>query len=82
MEELLYKIIDKLDKIDKDIQEIKTDLKDHRIETDLKDHRIETDDNFTKLYHLVEEKDVEIDVFNKRLFKNETTIERIKREKH
>ncbi|MGI2710413.1 hypothetical protein [Bacillus cytotoxicus] len=73
MEELLYKIIDKLDKIDKDIQEIKTDLKAHRIETD---------DNFTKLYHLVEEKDVEIDVLNKRLFKNETTIERIKREKH
>lgn len=73
MEDLLHKIIDKLDKIDKDIQEIKTDLKAHRIETD---------DNFTKLYHLVEEKDVEIDVLNKRLFKNETTIERIKREKH
>ncbi|MDH2890402.1 MULTISPECIES: hypothetical protein [Bacillus cereus group] len=73
MEELLHKIIDKLDKIDKDIQEIKTDLKAHRIETD---------DNFTKLYHLVEEKDIEIDVLNKRLFKNETTIERIKREKH
>ncbi len=73
MEELLHKIIDKLDKIDKDIQEIKTDLQAHRIETDL---------NFTKLYHLVEEKDIEIDVLNKRLFKNETTIERIKREKH
>lgn len=73
MEELLHKIIDKLDKIDKDIQEIKTDLKAHRIETD---------DNFTKLYHLVEEKDIEIDVLNKRLFKNEATIERIKREKH
>ncbi|AJA23892.1 TPA: hypothetical protein ACR3Z0_006081 [Bacillus thuringiensis] len=73
MEELLHKIIDKLDKIDKDIQEIKTDLKAHRIETD---------DNFTKLYHLVEEKDVEIDVLNKRLFKNEATVERIKREKH
>ncbi|MEB8556611.1 hypothetical protein P4G69_33015, partial [Bacillus cereus] len=72
-EELLHKIIDKLDKIDKDIQEIKTDLKAHRIETD---------DNFTKLYHLVEEKDVEIDVLNKRLFKNEATVERIKREKH
>ncbi|GAB6463398.1 hypothetical protein bcgnr5390_65600 [Bacillus luti] len=73
MEDLLHKIIDKLDKIDKDIQEIKTDLKAHRIETD---------DNFTKLYHLVEEKDVEIDVLNKRLFKNEATVERIKREKH
>ncbi|EEM62104.1 hypothetical protein bthur0008_63420 [Bacillus thuringiensis serovar berliner ATCC 10792] len=73
MEDLLHKIIDKLDKIDKDIQEIKTDLKAHRIETD---------DNFTKLYHLVEEKDIEIDVLNKRLFKNEATVERIKREKH
>ncbi|HDR7812720.1 TPA: hypothetical protein QCY18_005273 [Bacillus cereus] len=73
MEELLHKIIDKLDKIDKDIQEIKTDLKAHRIETD---------DNFTKLYDLVEEKDIEIDVLNKRLFKNEATVERIKREKH
>ncbi|WP_113608218.1 hypothetical protein [Staphylococcus aureus] len=73
MEELLHKIIDKLDKIDKDIQEIKTDLKAHRMETD---------DNFTKLYKLVEDKDVEIDVLNKRVFKNETTVERIKREKH
>ncbi|HDR8250132.1 TPA: hypothetical protein QC119_005003 [Bacillus cereus] len=73
MEDLLHKIIDKLDKIDKDIQEIKTDLKAHRIETD---------DNFTKLYHLFEEKDIEIDVLNKRLFKNEATVERIKREKH
>lgn len=73
MEDLLHKIIDKLDKIDKDIQEIKTDIKAHRIETD---------DNFVKLYHLVEEKDIEIDVLNKRLFKNEATVERIKREKH
>ncbi|MGH0854833.1 hypothetical protein ACRS52_21290 [Bacillus cytotoxicus] len=73
MEDLLHKIIAQLDKIGKDIEEIKTDLKAHRIETD---------DNFTKLYHLVEEKDVEIDVLNKRLFKNEATVERIKREKH
>ncbi|ABS24213.1 hypothetical protein ACQVUL_20670 [Bacillus cytotoxicus] len=73
MEDLLHKIIDQLDKISKDIEEIKIDLKAHRIETD---------DNFNKLYHLVEEKDVEIDVLNKRLFKNEATVERIKREKH
>ena len=44
---LLHKIIDKLDKIDRDIQEIKTDIKLHPIQTD---------DNFIKLYHLVEEK--------------------------
>jgi hypothetical protein len=67
VEDLLHIII-KLDKIDKDIQEIKTDLKAHRIETD---------DNFTKLYHLVEE-NIEMDVLNKRLFKNEATVERIK----
>ncbi|MFJ1142482.1 hypothetical protein ACIKK6_18115 [Bacillus thuringiensis] len=72
MEELLHKIIVKLDNIDKDIQENKTVLKSHRIVTDY---------NFTKLYHLFEEKNVEFDVLNKRLFKNEATVERFKREK-
>ncbi|HFJ9308505.1 TPA: hypothetical protein ACGW6R_006149 [Bacillus cereus] len=51
------------------------------IRKEMKAHLMEIDDNFTKLYKLVEDKDVAIDVLNKRLFKNETTIERLKRQK-
>ncbi len=43
---------------------------------------MEIDDNFTKLYKLVEDTEVEIDLLNKRIFKNETTVEKLKRQKH
>ncbi len=80
MEELLTKILKKLDDVDKKVDKVSGDVQE--LKQELKAHRMEIDDNFTKLYKLVEEKDVEIDVLNKRVFKNETTVEKLKRQKH
>lgn len=80
MDDVLMKILEKLDRLDGKVDLIGSEVKEIRKE--MQAHRMEIDDNFTKLYKLVEDKDVEIDVLNKRLFKNETTIERLKRQKH
>lgn len=80
MDDVLIKILEKLDQLDEKVDLIGSEVKEIRKE--MQAHRMEIDDNFTKLYKLVEDKDVEIDVLNKRLFKNETTIERLKRQKH
>lgn len=80
MDDVLMKILEKLDRLDEKVDLIGSEVKEIRKE--MQAHRMEIDDNFTKLYKLVEDKDVEIDVLNKRLFKNETTIERLKRQKH
>lgn len=80
MDNVLAKILEKLDRLDEKVDTIGNEIKEIRKE--MQAHRMEIDDNFTKLYKLVEDKDVEIDVLNKRLFKNETTIERLKRQKH
>ncbi len=80
MDDVLAKILEKLDRLDEKVDTIGSEVKEIRKEKQA--HRMEIDDNFTKLYKLVEDKDVEIDVLNKRLFKNETTIERLKRQKH
>lgn len=80
MDDVLAKILEKLDRLDEKVDTIGNEVKEIRKE--MQAHRMEIDDNFTKLYKLVEDKDVEIDVLNKRLFKNEATIERLKRQKH
>lgn len=72
-DELLQQILSKLGEIQSDITEIKTQLKAHRIETD---------DNFTKLYHAVSDKEMAIEVLNKRVFGTETKIAKLVKEKH
>lgn len=80
MDDVLTKILEKLDQLDKKVDTIGSEVKEIRKE--MQAYRMEIDDNFTKLYKLVEDKDVEIDVLNKRVFKNETTVEKLKRQKH
>lgn len=79
-DELLQQILSKLGEIQSDMNGFKTDITE--IKTQLKAHRIETDDNFTKLYHAVSDKEVAIEVLNKRVFGTETKIAKLVKEKH
>ncbi|HDR7461264.1 TPA: hypothetical protein QCX45_005455 [Bacillus paranthracis] len=80
MNDVLTKILEKLDQLDKKVDTIGSEVREVRKE--IQAHRMEIDDNFTKLYKLVEDTEVEIDLLNKRIFKNETTVEKLKRQKH
>ncbi|MBD2786804.1 hypothetical protein ID849_19430, partial [Xenorhabdus sp. 3] len=53
MEELLTKILEKLDAVDKKVDKVSGDVQE--LEQELQAHRMEIDDNFTKLYKLVED---------------------------
>ncbi|WP_366988746.1 hypothetical protein [Bacillus thuringiensis] len=76
----LEKVESKLDVANGEIASLREDVTD--MKKQLTAHRIETDDNFTKIYDAVSDKEMAIELLNKRVFGTETKIAKLVKEKH